>query len=369
MSNPLESLFPLGTSVWYDNISRDLLDAGGLTTLVRERCVRGVTSNPTIFDKAVTASKAYDEQIRTSHETDPEAIFFELAVSDIQRACDVLLDVHRSGSSCGDGYVSMEVSPRLARDTAGTIRQAAELHSRIDRPNLYVKIPGTAEGLPAIEESIANGISINVTLLFAVDRHMQAAEAYVAGLERALDAGRDIGRISSVASFFVSRVDTLVDKMLEEDGSEAALALRGQAAIANAKIAFEAFRAKFRGERWATLAARGANLQRPLWASTSTKNPAYDDTRYVVELVGPHTVNTIPQVTIDAVADHGRITTTTVLTHLDEAKRVMDDLAGVGVDMAAVCAQLEDEGVKAFAESWEQLLETVGTRRSELVPA
>lgn len=369
MANALESLFPLGTSVWYDNISRELLTNGALEALVRERAVRGVTSNPTIFDKALSGSEHYDDQIRTSGADDPEAIFFELAISDIQSACDVLYPVYKAGGSCGDGYVSMEVSPRLARDTTATIRQAAELHGRIGRPNLYIKIPGTVEGLPAIEESIASGISVNVTLLFAVERHMDAAEAYVAGLERALDEGRDIGAISSVASFFVSRVDTLVDRLLEEIGTEQALSLRGKAAVANAKLAFDAFRRKFRGERWAALAARGANLQRPLWASTSTKNPDYDDTLYVENLVGPHTVNTMPQVTIDAMADHGEVSGPTLTQGLDESKQVMDDLASLGIDMRAVCEQLEDEGVKAFADSWEQLLTTVAERRRTLVPA
>lgn len=367
--NPLERLFPLGTSVWYDNISRDLLDDEGLRRLVEQHAVRGVTSNPTIFDSAVSTSDRYDEQIRASTASDAEGIFFELAISDIQRACDVLRPIYSARASCGDGYVSMEVSPRLARDTVATVKQASELYARIDRPNVLIKIPGTAEGLPAIEESIANGLSVNVTLLFAVSRHMEAADAYIAGLERAVARGHDLGQIASVASFFVSRVDTLVDEQLDAIGTEQALGLRGKAAIANAKLAYRAFLDKFQGERWAALVAKGANLQRPLWASTSTKNPDYDDIIYVEHLIGPNTVNTMPPATIEAMADHGRTPGASVLTGVDEAKSVMDDLAAVGIDMVKVCDQLEDEGIQKFIASWEQVCETVSRRRSELMPS
>ena len=326
--------------------------------------MRGVTSNPSIFEKAVAGSSQYDDVVTASPSDDAEAAFFDLAVRDIADACDVLAPVY-ADSDAVDGYVSMEVSPRLARDTTGTVQQADRLFARIDRPNVMIKIPGTVEGLPAIEESVAQGVSVNVTLLFAVDRHMAAADAYIAGLERALDAGRDVARIASVASFFVSRVDSLVDAELDAIGSPEALALRGRAAVANAKLAYAAFTEKFRGPRWESLAAAGARVQRPLWASTSTKNPAYPDTLYVDELIGPDTVNTMPHATVDAFADHGTAAVT-LTAGLDEAKAHMDALASLGVDMTKVTDQLEQEGVDAFVTSYEQLLATIAEKQATL---
>lgn len=364
MTNPLFDLDSLGQSVWYDNISRDLVTEGGLARLVGDFGVRGVTSNPTIFAKAIETSALYDDVVRAHPGESAEVVFWDLARSDVQGAADILRPIYDEAHA-GDGYVSLEVSPRLANDTAPTTSAAAENFAAVDRPNLMIKIPGTLAGLPAIEDSIASGINVNVTLLFAVERHMQAADAYIAGLERAAAAGRDLSRIASVASFFVSRVDTLVDSLLERDGSAAALALRGTAAVANAKLAYAAFQERFAGERWEALAAKGAQMQRPLWASTSTKNPAYSDVKYVEELVGPTTVNTMPQQTIDAFADHGKAVET-ITADVDGARDVMERLAAVGIDMVEVTEQLEEEGVAAFAKSFDELLATIEKKQAVL---
>ena len=362
----LHELSELGQSVWIDQITRVWLRDGTLRRLMEEDAVVGVTSNPTIFQKAVSAGDAYDEQLRglLGEHGDPKEVFYHLAVKDIQDACDTLRSVWDAGSG-KDGYVSMEVDPNLARDQDATIEEALRLHEWIDRPNLFVKIPATQEGLGAIEECIARGRSINVTLIFSLERHREVAEAYIRGLERLVAGGRDATGVASVASFFVSRVDTEADRRLEEIGGRA-LALRGQLAIANAKLAYQAWQELFSGERWEALAARGATSQRCLWASTSTKNPEYRDVLYVEELIGPETVNTMPLETVEAFQDHGRVRPT-LEEDVDEASELLDKLAAVGVDYADVTDTLEREGVEKFADSFRELIEGVEAKRGELV--
>lgn len=362
MPKPVEQLIEYGQSPWLDTISRDLLDSGELTRLVSEDGIRGVTSNPTIFDQAISRSATYDSDIAAHGTDDPAEIFWDLAVADIIRGCDVLRPLY-DRTDGGDGFVSIEVDPNLADDTEGTVAAAASLHARIDRPNLMVKIPGTPAGVPAIEEATAAGISVNVTLLFSVERHMEAADAYQRGLRRARDAGLNVSEIASVASFFVSRVDTLVDDQLAKEGSDAALALLGKAAVANAKLAYQAFLAKFAGPGWEELAAAGARVQRPLWASTSTKNPNYSDILYVEPLIGEHTVNTLPIATIEAFNRSGH-PTPTIGVGVAEAEATMGALADAGVDMAMVTYQLEREGVDKFAVSYADLLASVAEKRA-----
>ncbi len=364
MANPLWQLSEFGQSVWYDNISRDLIHEGGLARLVNDFAVRGVTSNPTIFEKAVSGSELYDKDIFADEGLDPEDIFVSLAVKDIEDACDMLRPVYDESGGI-DGLVSIEVSPFLAHDTDETIIEAKHLHDTISHENVIIKIPGTLEGLPAISATLADGISVNVTLLFDVDRYMEVADAYMAGLEAAAANGHDLGKIASVASFFVSRVDTLVDQQLDALGTDAAKALKGKAAVANAKIAYQAFKRKFGGPRWEALVSQGARPQRPLWASTSTKNPDYRDTMYVEDLIGPMTVNTMPQVTVDAFADHGKVGET-LESGVDDARQLMEDLAEVGIDMKAVTAQLEAEGVESFSKAYQTLLDTIQKRERDL---
>jgi transaldolase len=362
----LHELSEHGQSVWIDSVSREMLETGELERLMREDAVVGVTSNPTIFQKALATGDWYDEQLREvlEEETDPKEIFLHLAVRDIQDACDLLRRVWDEGQG-QDGYVSIEVDPALAYDRDATCEEVMRLHEWVDRPNLFVKIPATEPGLAAIEDSIAAGKRINVTLIFALERYRQVVEAYIRGLERLVDAGGDPSEVASVASFFVSRVDTEADKRLEAIGGEA-LRLRGQLAIANAKLAYEHYKQAFAGERWERLAARGASKQRCLWASTSTKNPEYRDVLYVEELIGPETVNTMPAETIAAFQDHGRVADT-LEQHLDEARQVFDDLERVGVDYDDVTETLEREGVQKFADSFDELLEGVRAKRGELV--
>jgi len=354
-----------GQSPWLDNLRREWLRSGEIARRV-ERGVRGITSNPSIFQKAIASGDGYTDQLaELAAEGRPvEEIYWELVVRDIEDALDVLAPVHeRSGGA--DGFVSVEVSPALARDTEATIAQARELWDRIARPNLLVKIPATVEGLPAIRRMIAEGRSINVTLIFSLDRYAQVMEAYLAGLEDAVDAGvEDLSSISSVASFFISRVDTEVDRRLEALGTPEALALRGRAAVAQGQLAYAAFRETFAGERWEALARRGARLQRPLWASTSTKNPEYRDTLYVDELIGPDTVNTLPEATLDAFEDHGTVART-VDADLDGARRTWAQL-GELVDLGDVAAVLEAEGVTAFEKSFDELLGVLESRISDL---
>jgi len=359
----LQKLSARGQSVWIDYLSRDLLETGELKRMMDEDAVVGVTSNPTIFQKAISQGSAYDEQIKEllEHEEDPKEIFLHLAVRDVESALDLLTPVHEGNAE--DGYVSLEVDPNLAFDTAATYKEAIRLHEWIDRPNLYVKIPGTEPGLQAIEDCIAAGRSINVTLLFSLQRHQEAMEAYVRGLERFVEGGGEPAKVRSVASFFVSRVDTETDKRLEAIGSDEALALRGKLAVANARIAYQHYQQVFGGERWEALEAKGALPQRCLWASTSTKNPAYRDVLYVEELIGPHTVNTMPEETIQAFEDHGDVRGDTVLEGVNEAHLLLEQLASVGVDYDDVVATLEQEGVQKFADSFKELLDGVRTKR------
>jgi transaldolase len=362
--NPnLAALSAAGVSVWLDDLSRDRLQTGNLQELIDTKSVVGVTTNPSIFQAALSKGHAYDAQVRELAErgADVDATIRTVTTDDVRNACDVLAKQYEQSDGV-DGRVSIEVDPRLAHDTDKTILQAIELWKIVDRPNLLIKIPATMAGLPAITAVIAEGISVNVTLIFSVERHRLVMDAYLAGLEKAKDAGHDLSKIHSVASFFVSRVDTEIDKRLEKIGSDSgndeALALRGKAGVANAHLAYAAYEEVFvGGERFEALKADGARVQRPLWASTGVKNPDYADTLYVTELVAPNTVNTMPEKTIDAVADHGVITGDTVTGKAGEAQRVFDQLAGVGIDLPDVFRLLEDEGVEKFEKSWHELLD------------
>ncbi len=351
-------------SPWLDNLRRGWITSGELERWV-ERGVRGITSNPTIFQKAIEASADYDEQFQSlvSKGESIEASYWDLVTADIRQPLGILRPVYDASDGI-DGFVSVEVAPGLARDTAGTIDAARHLHDTIDEPNLYVKIPGTAEGLPAIQQMISEGRSINVTLLFSLDRYAEVIEAYLSGLEA---HEGDLSTISSVASFFVSRVDTEVDRRLEAIGTPEALALRGQVAVANAKLAYQLFLERFSGPRWEALVARGARAQRPLWASTSTKNPDYSDMLYVDTLIGPHTVNTMPDSTLEAFDDHGTVART-IDVGVDEARAVIHSLGEVGVDLADVTRVLEDEGVASFSKSFDELLASLGSKAQDLRP-
>jgi transaldolase len=332
--------------------------------MMEEDAVVGVTSNPTIFQKAISQGTAYDEQIKDllEHEDDPKEIFVQLAVRDVESALDLLAPVHERNPQ--DGYVSLEVDPNFAFDSEATYKEAIRFHEWIDRPNLYVKIPGTEPGLKAIEDCIADGRSINVTLLFSLQRHKEAMEAYVRGLERFVEGGGDASKVRSVASFFVSRVDTETDKRLDAIGSDEALALRGKLAVANARIAYQHYEQVFSGERWEVLEAKGAFPQRCLWASTSTKNPAYRDVLYVEDLIGRDTVNTMPEETIQAFQDHGEVRGDTVDDDLEESRALLKEkLPAVGVDYDDVVATLEKEGVEKFADSFKELLDGVKAKR------
>jgi transaldolase len=363
----LHRLSALGQSVWIDHLSRDLLHGGGLARMMEEDAVTGVTSNPTIFQKAISQGSAYDDQLREllGHEQDAKEIFIALAGRDIGEACDLMRSVWDEGKGLR-GYVSMEVDPTLAFDDVGTLTEARRLHELIDKPNLYVKIPGTEAGLGPIEEMIAAGKSINVTLIFSLARHREVMEAYIRGIERLVEAGGDPRPVSSVASFFVSRVDTEADKRLDAIGGHDEL--KGKLAVANAKLAYQSWKEVFSGERWAALEAKGASKQWCLWASTSTKNPAYRDVLYVEELIGPDTVNTMPEETIEAFQDHGEIALT-LEEGLDEARQLFDALAEAGVDVDDVTRVLEEEGVQKFADSFDELLDGIRAKRGELVSA
>jgi transaldolase len=363
----LHQLSTLGQSVWIDFLSREMLRSGKLERLMEEDAVVGVTSNPTIFQKAISSGDAYDDELRDllTETDDAKEIFWALASKDVGNACDLLRGVWDAGSG-QDGYVSIEVDPNLAGDTEGTIAEAQHLHETIDRPNLYVKIPATKEGLPAIEEMISRGRNINVTLTFSLQRYEEVARAYIRGLERLVESGGDPTRVSSVASFFVSRVDTEADKRLDEIGGHGEL--KGKLAVANAKLAYQRYKELFSGDRWEALAAKGATRQRCLWASTSTKNEAYSDVLYVDELIGPETVNTMPEETIDAFQDHGTVALT-LEQGLDQAKRVFDQLEEAGIDYDDVTRVLEEEGVQKFADSFSELLEGVRAKRGELAAA
>ena len=344
-----------GQSPWLDNLKRGWITSGELQQWV-DRGVRGITSNPTIFQKAIEGNADYDAQLRelVGAGEDVTASYWDLVTRDIRDALAILRPVH-DASGGEDGYVSVEVSPELAHDTDGTIAAARHLNELIAQPNLYVKIPGTLEGLPAIQQMISEGRSVNVTLLFSNERYEAVIEAYLAGLEAFVAGGGDPSTVSSVASFFVSRVDTEADRRLEAIGTPEALDLRGKAAVANAQLAYQTFLERFAGPRWEALAAKGARLQRPLWASTSTKNPDYPPTLYVDTLIGPNTVNTMPDKTLDDFDDHGTVART-VDADVDGAKAVLASLAEVGVDLADVTATLETEGVASFSKSFDELL-------------
>ncbi len=361
---PLQQLNELGQSVWVDYLSRPFIEDGELAGLV-EQGVHGVTSNPTIFQGAIAEGDAYDEQLKEVLETErePKEIFLALAIRDIKAACDVLRPTFDAAQ---DGWVSLEVDPNLAHDTEGTIEEAKRLSADVDEPNLLVKIPATKEGLPAIEESIAAGIPINVTLIFSLERHRAVAEAYIRGLQRLAESGGDLTKVASVASFFVSRVDTEVDKRLDDIGGHDEL--KGKLAIANAKLAYQTYKEVFSGSDWEALAAKGASAQRCLWASTSTKNPDYRDVLYVEELAGPETVNTMPRETIEATQDHAVIRNA-IEEDVEGARKVFEDLKAAGVDYDDVVAVLEKEGVEKFAKSFKELFSDVEDKRDRLVAA
>jgi transaldolase len=360
MSDPLGELSGEGVSIWLDDISRERLRTGNLKELVDKKHVVGVTSNPTIFQKALDKGDAYDEQVRdlALGKTDVDQAVRYLMAYDIRWGCDVLKSTYESTDG-EDGRVSIEVDPRLAHDSDRTTAEAKALWWLVDRPNALIKIPATKEGLPSIAKSTAAGISVNITLIFGLDSYDKVMDAYMTGLEQAKEDGIDLSTIRSVASFFVSRVDSEVDKRLDKIGSDEAKALRGKAAIANARLAYERFEKVLASDRWKALAQAGANVQRPLWASTGVKDPAYDDTMYVVELVAPNTVNTMPEATLDAVADHGRIRGNTIKGTYDESRKVLADLEGLGIGYDDVIDVLEQEGVQKFEDSYAQLAESV----------
>lgn len=365
-TNPLKSLGSYGQSVWYDNITRTMLRTGELARLVEEDGLAGVTSNPTIFEKAITGGSAYDAELEAAARAHPEwdaaELFNHLAVEDIRAAADVLRPVYDT-SNGQDGMVSIEVSPTLAHDAAGTVAEARKLHAWIDRPNVMIKVPATREGVAAIETLIADGINVNVTLLFAVARYAEVAEAYIKGLEQRLAAGKPVDRVASVASFFVSRVDTAVDRLLESrpEGE----ALLGKTAIANARAAYAKFLEIFDGARFAKLKEAGAQVQRLLWASTGTKNPSYSDVLYVEELIAERTVNTMPPATFEAYRDHGQ-PAARLLPALAEAPRTLQQVAALGIDLDAITEQLEREGVEAFIASYRNLLQALTAKMAAL---
>lgn len=366
MPNKLHQLAELGQSMWYDNISRSMLNSGELHLLVEDG-IRGMTSNPAIFEKSITGSDAYDQQLADLADSGASAfeIYEALAIGDIQRAADILRPVYEETNGL-DGYISLEVSPFLAHDTKATIAEAHRLVDVVDRPNLMVKIPATPAGLPAIEECIASGLNINITLIFSLDAYAEVMEAYLRGLERRLESGSAVGGIASVASFFVSRVDTLIDDWIERQNVDASL--KGQAAIANAKLAYALFKDTFTGSRWSALSSSGAMLQRPLWASTSTKNPTYPDTLYVDNLIGPHTVNTAPPTTVKAFMDHGLVAYT-LEEGLDEARALMERFHHAGIDIDAATDQLLDEAVEKFAQPFQALLDSIEEKRKAFLTA
>ena len=365
-TNPLAALSEAGVSIWLDDLSRERLTSGDLAALVRDRHVVGVTTNPTIFAAALAKGHAYDAQVRelAARGASVEQAVREITTTDVRNACDLFREVWERTDGV-DGRVSLEVDPRLAHDTEGTVAEALELWKTVDRPNLMIKIPATVEGLPAITRVLAEGVSVNVTLIFSVERYRAVMDAFLAGLEQARTKGHDLSTIASVASFFVSRVDTEIDKRLDAVGTPEARELRGRAAVANARLAFAAYQDVVAGERWRQLAEAGARPQRPLWASTGVKDPAYPDTRYVDELVTRGVVNTMPEKTLLAVADHGQVRGDVVSGTAAEAQQVFDRLAAIGIDLDDVFALLEREGVEKFEKSWEELLGTVADQLAQ----
>jgi transaldolase len=374
-TNRLQQLHDAGVSIWLDFIDRELLSSGRLRRMIEEDFVTGETTNPTIFEKALAEGHEYDDQLTAApRELTPAELFELVETEDVRTACDTFAGVYeRTGG--GDGYVSIEVSPAAANDADATVREARRLWQTVDRPNLMVKVPGTAEGAIAVRQLISEGINVNITLLFAINAHGRVIDAYIAGLEDRLRAGNTIDGVASVASFFVSRVDSEVDKRLDqiaaakpEGEREQVLRLRGKAAIANAKLAYRLFEAKFSGERWERLAAKGARLQRPLWASTSTKNPAYRDTLYAEELIGPNTVNTLPPATLEAFRDHG-VVQQCLTEGLDQAQLCLAELEAVGISMEEVTDKLLVDGLASFQKSFDQLTAGLAKKMSLLVHA
>ena len=360
MSDNLKDLSEAGVSIWLDDLSRELIRSGDLEKLIADKHVVGVTTNPTIFATALSQGEAYSDQVRelAGAGTDVDDAVHALTTQDVRDACDIFLPTFEATGG-QDGRVSIEVDPRLAKDTAGTVEMARTLWSEIDRPNLLVKIPATVEGLPAISQTLAAGISVNVTLIFSLDRYRGVMNAYLTGLEQAREQGRDLSTIHSVASFFVSRVDSEIDKRLGEIGTDEATALRGKAGLANARLAYQAWEEVFGTPRWEVLAGAGANPQRPLWASTGVKNPAYSQTMYVDQLVAPTLVNTMPDKTLAAVAESGAITGNTIAGTYEESAALLDELEKLGVSYTDVTDQLEVEGVDKFVASWGDLQQTV----------
>ena len=374
-TNRLQELHDAGVSIWLDFIDRELLSSGRLRRMIEQDFVTGETTNPTIFEKALAEGSEYDDQLAAApRDLTPSELFELVETEDVRTACDIFADVYaRTGG--GDGYVSIEVSPASANDAEATVREAQRLWHAVDRPNLMVKVPGTVEGATAVRQLISQGINVNITLLFAINAHARVIDAYIAGLEDRLRAGNPIDGVASVASFFVSRVDSEVDKRLEavaegkpENEREQVLRLRGKAAIANAKLAYRLFEAKFSGERWERLAAKGARLQRPLWASTSTKNPAYRDTIYVEELIGPNTVNTLPPATLEAFRDHG-VVKQCLTEGLDQAQLCLAELEAAGISMEEVTDKLLVDGLASFQKSFDQLTAGLAKKMSLLVHA
>jgi transaldolase len=360
--NPLLKLVDAGQSIWLDFLRRSLITEGELRCLTDQDAVGGLTSNPTIFGRAIAGSTDYDEAIKklASSEPSPRDIFYKLALEDVAMAADVFRDLY-DRTEGKDGFVSFELEPTLAYDTEGSIKAGQELVRRIARPNVMIKVPGTHEGVPAVEELTAAGVNVNITLLFSVDMYERVAYAYISGLERRLDAGQSLDSVASVASFFVSRVDGVVDAMLE-NGS----ALMGEIAIANAKVAYKRFREIFSGQRWERLARAGARVQRPLWASTGTKNPDYSDVRYVEELVAPDTVNTMPETTLDAFRDHGRVRPLAATERVEEAEATLARLEDDGVDLGEITARLVDDGISVFNSDFDKLLARIEARLEEV---
>ena len=359
MSESTQKLSDAGVSIWLDDLSRERLTSGNLAELIKTHNVVGVTTNPTIFAGALSKGAAYAEQMRelAAAGASVEEAVFAATCDDVRNACDVFDPVYKASNGF-DGRVSIEVDPRLARDAEGTAKMARELYERVGRENVMIKIPATQEGLRPIAETLAAGISVNVTLIFSLTRYREVINAYMLGLEQALENGKDLSTIHSVASFFVSRVDTEIDGRLEAIGGDA-VQLKGKAGLANARLAYEVFEEMFSSERWARLQAHGANVQRPLWASTGVKDPALPDTLYVTGLVAPNTVNTMPEATLNAVADHGEVTGNTIVPNYSESNKVLDAISAAGVSYTEVVEKLETEGLSKFDVSWEELLQTV----------
>ena len=373
--NPILKLHELDQSYWMDNLSRRMIKNGDLQKRVSEFGLRGITSNPAIFNKAISKSDDYDEQISQLAEEGRSAseIYEAMVVKDIQDACDILRPVYNDSDGV-DGYVSLEVSPYLARDTKATMEDTRHLFKAVDRPNVFIKIPGSEQGVPAIEEMLYEGINVNITLLFSIQSYEAVAKAYIKAMERRAKEGKPIKDVTSVASFFLSRIDVLVDQLLQhrivpgqEDRNPLAKQLLGKVAVASAKLAYQSFKKIFAGDKWEALAQKGARVQRPLWASTSTKNPEYSDVRYIEPLIGPNTVNTMPEETIEAFSDHGVIEENSVEKDLDAAKQTFDDLESVGIDIDKVTWQLVNEGIQKFIDPFDELMKNISEKREKII--